>query len=42
MLRRHTQMKLNEYSNLYDILVPKDNLLRQMSELSSFTVTLIQ
>lgn len=29
-------MKLSEYSNLYDILVPKDNLLRQMSELVDF------
>ncbi|CAA7603281.1 Transposase InsH, N-terminal [Acididesulfobacillus acetoxydans] len=32
MLRTDNQMKLSEYGNLYDVVVPKDNLLRKIKE----------
>jgi transposase len=37
MLKSQTKMNLSEYSNLYDILVPDDNELRQINELVNFT-----
>jgi transposase len=36
MLKSQTQMKLSEYSSLYDILIPDDNELRQINELIDF------
>lgn len=36
MLKAQTQMNLSEYSKLYDILIPKDNELRQINELIDF------
>lgn len=36
MLKSQTQMKLSEYSSLYDILIPSDNELRQINELIDF------
>jgi len=36
MLKSQTQMKLSEYSSLYDILIPYDNELRQINELIDF------
>lgn len=37
MLRENVQMKLSQYRNLYDILVPKDNLLRKINENIDFS-----
>jgi transposase len=36
MLKSQTQMNLSEFSKLYDILIPKDNELRQINELIDF------
>jgi len=36
MLKAQTQMNLSKYSELYDILVPRDNELRQIKELIDF------
>ena len=32
MLRTYKQMKLSDYGNLYDVVVPKNNLLRKIKE----------
>ncbi len=37
MLKENVQMKLSQYRNLYDILVPKDNLLRKIKENIDFS-----
>jgi hypothetical protein len=37
MLRENAQMKLSQYRNLYDIIVPKDNLLRKIKENIDFS-----
>ena len=34
---KDTQLKLSEYSNLYDVVVPKDNLLRKLNDLVDFS-----
>ncbi len=36
MLKSQTKMNLSEFSKLYDILIPKDNELRQINELIDF------
>jgi hypothetical protein len=36
MLKAQTQLKISEFSRLYDILVPEDNELRQINELIDF------
>ena len=37
MLQTQEQMRLSTYQNLYDIVVPKDNILRKMKELVDFS-----
>lgn len=37
MLFQHRQLELSEYSNLYSLIVPKDNLLRKINELIDFS-----
>ncbi|MFZ5642570.1 MAG: IS1182 family transposase [Bacillota bacterium] len=37
MLRETTQMKLSQYRSLYDVIVPKDNLLRKIKENIDFS-----
>jgi len=37
MLRVENQLKLSEYQNIYDVVVPKDNLLRKISETIDFS-----
>jgi transposase len=37
MLREDTQMKLSQYRSLYDVIVPKDNLLRKIKENVDFS-----
>ncbi len=37
MLRENTQMKLSQYRSLYDVIVPKDNLLRKIKENIDFS-----
>ncbi|WP_202621507.1 hypothetical protein [Anaerocolumna sedimenticola] len=37
MLKENVQMKLSQYRNLYDILIPKDNLLRKIKENIDFS-----
>jgi len=37
MLRENVQMRLSQYRNLYDIIVPKDNLLRKIKENIDFS-----
>jgi len=37
MLRAYKQLELSEYNNLYDLVVPKDNLLRQINETIDFS-----
>jgi IS5 family transposase len=37
MLRLDKQLTLSEYSDLYDVVVPKDNILRKISELIDFS-----
>jgi transposase len=37
MLRGNEQIKLSEYRSLYDIIVPKDNLLRKIKENIDFS-----
>lgn len=36
MLRITEQLRISDYTNLYDVLIPKDNLLRQYKELVNF------
>jgi transposase len=36
MLKMQTELNLSEYSKLYDILIPRDNELRQINELVDF------
>ena len=36
MLYLNEQIKLSEYNNLYDILIPKNHMLRKMIELINF------
>lgn len=37
MMPQHSSMILSPYSELYDVVVPKDNLLRQLNELVDFS-----
>ena len=37
MLAQQQQIQLSSYSGLYDLIIPKDNLLRKISELIAFT-----
>ena len=37
MLKQQQKLPLSSYSNLYDLLVPKDNILRKMSDLCDFS-----
>jgi IS5 family transposase len=37
MLRKNKQLELSEYAGLYDIVVPKDNLLRKINEHIDFS-----
>lgn len=37
MLRENRQMKLSQYRSLYDVIVPKDNLLRKIKENIDFS-----
>jgi transposase len=37
MLRENSQLKLSEYSDLYEIIVPQDNLLRRIKENIDFS-----
>ncbi|WP_407314430.1 IS1182 family transposase [Desulfosporosinus sp. SB140] len=37
MIKRQTNLVLSPYIELYELIVPKDNLLRQMNELVDFT-----
>lgn len=37
MLRENVKMRLSQYRNLYDIIVPKDNLLRKIKENIDFS-----
>lgn len=37
MLRSNEQLRLSEYSKLYDLLIPEDHLLRRMKELVDFS-----
>ena len=36
MITRQTELKMSKYMELYDILVPKDNKLRQIKEIIDF------
>lgn len=36
MITRQTELKISKYMELYDILVPKDNKLRQIKEMIDF------
>lgn len=38
MLERQQQMILSQYTQVYDLLIPKDHLLRQMNELVDFSL----
>ena len=37
MLAQQQEIQLSSYSRLYDLIIPKDNLLRKISELIDFT-----
>ena len=37
MLSQQQELPLSEYSSLYDIVVPQDNLLRRINDLVDFT-----
>lgn len=37
MLAQQQKLVLSSYSGLYDLIIPKDNLLRKISELIDFT-----
>ncbi|TDF96796.1 IS5/IS1182 family transposase, partial [Paenibacillus piri] len=37
MIRQQQSMVLSPYAGLYDIVVPKDNMLRQINDLVDFT-----
>ena len=37
MLAQQQKIQLSSYSGLYDLIIPKDNLLRKISELIDFT-----
>lgn len=37
MIQKQTSLALSPYMSLYDIIIPKDNLLRQMNELVDFS-----
>src|SRR5690554_3352600 len=37
MILKQTEMTLSPYSEIYDIVVPKDNFLRQLNELVDFS-----
>ena len=37
MLAQQQKIQLSSYSRLYDLVIPKDNLLRKISELIDFT-----
>lgn len=37
MIKRQTNLALSPYISLYDMIIPKDNLLRQMNELVDFS-----
>jgi hypothetical protein len=37
MLAQQQQIQLSSYSGLYDLIIPKDNLLRKINELIDFT-----
>src|SRR3954453_20799220 len=37
MLAQQQEIQLSAYSRLYDLIIPKDNLLRKISELIDFT-----
>jgi hypothetical protein len=37
MLAQQQKIQLSSYSGLYDLIIPKDNLLRKISELVDFT-----
>lgn len=37
MLKRQMSLALSQYSDLYDLIIPKDNLLRKMKELVDFS-----
>ena len=37
MLRIDNQLKFSEYDNLYDIVIPKDNILRKINENIDFS-----
>ena len=40
MLSQQQELPLSEYSSLYDIVVPQDNLLRRINDLVDFTLLL--
>ena len=37
MIKENEQIKMSQYMALYDLIIPKDNMLRQMNELVDFT-----
>jgi len=37
MLRMNEQKQISEYENLYDRLIPKDHILRQIADLVDFS-----
>ena len=37
MLQNHQKMILSAYIDLYDVIVPKDNILRKIKELVDFS-----
>jgi transposase len=37
MLRENSQIKLSEYSSIYEIIIPADNILRQIKENIDFS-----
>ncbi|MCZ8522971.1 IS5/IS1182 family transposase, partial [Paenibacillus sp. KR2-11] len=39
MIQQQQSLVLSSYAALYDIVVPKDNMLRQINELVDFTFT---
>ena len=42
MLVQQQELQLSAYTELYDLIVPKDNLLRKINELIDFSPSLVR